>query len=85
MSLSMQIWINGFTDWQKFTILQNQRQRNIIKSDKNAPTHHNYYTSKKWNNSASYNLCLDSGILGVEGCVEMIKAAIELKKKMKAW
>ena len=38
VSLSMQIWINGFTDWQKFTILQNQRQRNrLSKAIKNAP------------------------------------------------
>lgn len=57
----------------------------IIKSDKKRASYYNYYTSKKWGDSASYNLCLDSGVLGVEGCVEMIKAAIELKKKTKAW
>ena len=57
----------------------------IVKSDKKRASYYNYYTSKKWGDASSYNLCLDSGILGVEGCVEMIKAAIELRKKTVEW
>ena len=57
----------------------------IVKSDKKRASYYNYYTSKKWGDASSYNLCLDSGILGVEGCVEMIKTAIELRKKTVAW
>ena len=68
-----------------YNLTESAAKEQIIKSDKKRSSYYNYYTSKKWGDSASYNLCLDSGILGVEGCVEMIKAAIELKKKMKAW
>ena len=32
----------------------------------------NYYTSKKWGDSNSYHLTLDSGKLGIDGCVDMI-------------
>ena len=64
-----------------YNLTESAAKEQIIKSDKKRSSYYNYYTSKKWGDSASYNLCLDSGILGVEGCVEMIKAAIELKKK----
>ena len=52
----------------------------IQKTDKQRASYYNYYTSKKWGDAASYNLSLDSGILGITGCVEMIKNALELKK-----
>ena len=44
----------------------------IIKQDKQRASYYNYYTSKKWGDSKSYDLCLDSGKLGLDGCVEMI-------------
>lgn len=55
----------------------------IQKTDKQRGSYYNYYTSKKWGDADSYHLCLDSGILGIEGCVEMILKAIEVKDKAK--
>lgn len=42
------------------------------KNDKQRASYYNYYTSKRWGDAKSYNLCLDSGMLGIDGCVEMI-------------
>lgn len=33
---------------------------------------HKYFTGEQWGQAEGYELCLDSGILGVDGCVEMI-------------
>lgn len=44
----------------------------ITKTDKQRASYYNYYTSKKWGDSASYDLTLDSGKLGIDGCVAMI-------------
>ena len=44
----------------------------IVKQDKQRASYYNYYTSKKWGDSRSYDLCLDSSKLGIEGCVDMI-------------
>lgn len=44
----------------------------IIKTDKHRSSYYNYYTSKKWGSSSSYDLTLDSSKLGIDGCVEMI-------------
>ena len=51
------------------------------KTDKRRASYYNYYTSKKWGDAASYNLSLDSGVLGIDGCVQMIKKAIEIKEE----
>lgn len=56
-----------------------QAKDRILKTDKQRSSYYNYYTSKKWGDANSYHLCLDSGILGIEGCVEMILKAIDVK------
>lgn len=53
----------------------------IHKTDKKRASYYNYYSSKKWGDSRSYNLCLDSGQLGLEGCTEMILTYMDLKAK----
>lgn len=53
----------------------------MIKTDKRRSSYYNYYSSKKWGSSKSYDLCINSSILGYEGTVEVIKAFIEQKKK----
>ena len=55
----------------------------IQKKDKQRASYYNYYTSKKWGDSRSYHLTLDSSVLGIDGCVDMILACREkmLEKK----
>ncbi|MDD3218466.1 MAG: cytidylate kinase-like family protein [Lachnospiraceae bacterium] len=52
----------------------------IVKTDKKRASYYNYYTSKKWGEAASYNLCLDSSTFGIEGTVEMIMDAVQRKE-----
>ena len=42
------------------------------KNDKQRASYYNYYTSKKWGEAKGYHLSLDSGKLGIDGCVDMI-------------
>lgn len=53
----------------------------IIKTDKKRAGYYNYYSNKKWGDSESYDFCLNSSILGIDGAVDAIKALIELKEK----
>lgn len=53
----------------------------ISKNDKQRASYYNYYTSKKWGDAKGYDLCLNSALLGVDGCVEIIKRMIEIKSK----
>ena len=45
--------------------------------DKKRKAHYEYYTSRKWGKAFYYDLCLDSGILGIENCVSTIVSLAE--------
>lgn len=48
-----------------------------IKKDKQRQSYYNYYSSKKWGRADSYDLCINSGVLGVEGTAKLIIQYIE--------
>ena len=56
------------------------RRDRIRKNDKSRSSYYNYYTSRDWGAANSYNLCLDSGMLGFDGCIAVIKEAVKLKE-----
>ena len=49
----------------------------INKMDKQRASYYNYYTSKKWGAVSSYDYCLDSSILGLEGTVELVRYILD--------
>ena len=59
---------------KKMDMSVNKARDLIQKNDKRRASYYNYYTSKKWGDSRGYDLTLDSGRIGVEGCVDMILA-----------
>ena len=42
------------------------------KRDKQRQSYYNYYSDKKWGRADSYDLCIDSGKLGIDGTVDLI-------------
>ena len=42
------------------------------KQDKQRASYYNYYTCKKWGDSKSYDLCLNTSKLSTDDCVKMI-------------
>ncbi|MCR4956317.1 MAG: cytidylate kinase-like family protein [Lachnospiraceae bacterium] len=53
------------------------------KINKKRSNYYNYYTGKRWGDSRSYDLCLSSSDLGIDGCVDLILEYIRLKEKFK--
>lgn len=52
----------------------------IVKTDKKRASYYNYYTNKRWSDAESYDVCLDSSMLGIDGTAEAIKHLVELKE-----
>lgn len=52
----------------------------LKKRDKARANHYKYYTDQDWGAVSNYDLSLNSGVLGVEGCVKVIKNVLELTK-----
>ena len=55
----------------------------IIKTDKKRSSYYNYYSSNKWGDAKSYDLCLNSSYLGIDGSVDLIKKVIAMKESEK--
>ena len=52
--------------------------KHIRVEDKRRAAYYHYYTSEEWRDAAGYDLCLDSGALGEDGCVERIMQVLPL-------
>lgn len=53
----------------------------IIKTDKKRSSYYNYYSNKRWGDVDSYDMCLNSSMLGIEGTAEAIEKLVELKER----
>ena len=58
----------------------NKEIEKIMKNtDKQRSEYYNYYTGKKWADMNNYDLILDSGVLGIDTCVDVIAAYAEIR------
>lgn len=53
----------------------------IQKTDKNRAGYYSYYSSKKWGDPDSYDICLSSSLLGIEGTVQALENIINIYRK----
>ena len=51
----------------------------MVKTDKKRASYYNYYSNKRWGDSKSYDLCINSSKVGMDGAVQLIKAFAEAK------
>ncbi len=58
---------------------KDQMQELLEKSDSKRENYYNYFTYKQWGAAASYDVCLNSSLLGIEGCVKVISDIIRSK------
>ena len=61
-------------------ITKEQAQKEIETEDSKRYEFHKYYTDEIWGASKGYELCLDEGILGIDGCVEMMLDYLKIRK-----
>ncbi len=47
-------------------------ERRLKEKDKRRAAYHRFYTDMKWGHAQNYQLCLDSGTLGIDTCVEIL-------------
>ena len=62
---------------EKYNLSESKAKDMIIKKDKQRQSYYNYYSSKKWGRADSYDLCINSSLLGIDGTVKLIIQAIE--------
>lgn len=53
----------------------------VKKTDKRRSSFYDYYSNKRWGKIHTYDMCLDSSVFGIDGCVDLILKAIETKER----
>ena len=55
----------------------------LVKTDKKRANYYNFQSEKQWGVASSYNLCIESSEVGIDGAVDLIMDYINYKKKAK--
>ncbi len=67
---------------RELDITDNKAKDIINKNDKKRASYYNYYTNKEWGAANSYDLCINSAKLGVNGAVKVILDYIKLRNSI---
>ncbi len=59
---------------------EKEMKKYIEKTDKFRGDFYRYHTGHEWADARNYDLCLNSGKLGYQKCVEEIESALEILK-----
>lgn len=57
---------------KEYQLPDDKIQDMLVKTDKKRASYYNFQSEKKWGMAASYNLCLDTSILGIDGAVKLL-------------
>ena len=66
----------------KYEVSEKDARDMILKKDKQRASYYNYYSTKKWGKAETYNLCVDSTVLGRDGTVELLYQFVMDYEKM---
>lgn len=64
---------------ERNSMTESEMKKFIAKTDKYRSEYYKHYTGREWTDARNYDLCLNSGKLGFEKCVEEIKAYIKVR------
>ncbi|MBQ3504245.1 MAG: cytidylate kinase-like family protein [Oscillospiraceae bacterium] len=53
----------------------------LAEKDKRRRVNYQHYTGRTWGLAQNYDLCLDTGVLGIEQCVDIVVSIVENSKK----
>ena len=57
---------------KRMDVTENKAKDLVLKNDKQRASYYNYYTSKKWGDTASYDLTINTSKISVDNAVDLI-------------
>ena len=61
-----------------YDIPEEKAEDTIRKADRRRASYYSYYATGTWGDVANYDMCVDTGDIGVEGAVELMAKFVEL-------
>lgn len=75
----LKVFIHADMDFRAKRIVEVYGERDISPEqrlkdkDKRRAAYHRFYTNRKWGHAQNYHITLDSGVIGLDACVDIIK------------
>lgn len=79
----LKVFIHADMDFRADRIVREYGEREespkqrLKDKDKRRAAYHRFYTDMKWGHAQNYHMCLNSGVLGIEKCAEIISDIYE--------
>lgn len=64
-----------------YGVEEQKAEETVRKADKQRASYYNYYATADWGDVNNYDLCVDTGKLGIDGTVELLVNYIALREK----
>lgn len=61
---------------KRYNVSSDEAKKKILAGDENRASYYNYFSAKTWGHAASYHLCINSSVLGIEGTTAFIKSFV---------
>jgi cytidylate kinase len=62
-----------------YNVGTSEAERQILRADRKRRSYYEHYTDREWGVASTYHLSLDSGEIGIAGCVSMIEAYLGVR------
>lgn len=62
---------------EKYKLSDKDARDMILKKDKQRASYYNYYSTQKWGKADTYDLCINSSVLGLDGTAELLYQFVE--------
>ena len=56
-------------------------EQRLAEKDKRRRVNYHHYTGRTWGQAQNYDICLDTGILGIDQCADIVVGIVENSKK----
>ncbi len=82
------VFVHANTDFraariaEEYKVSEAKAKDMLVKTDKKRASYYNFQSEKKWGAASSYNLCVESSSLGIDGSVELIMDYIRYRKNV---
>ena len=64
---------------ERYSLDEDQAKKLIREVDKDRSSFYRYYTDQIWGEAGNYDLCIDSGRIGVDGAVQVIITCLKAR------
>ncbi|MGN1020466.1 MAG: AAA family ATPase [Aristaeellaceae bacterium] len=68
---------------QRYGVNPEKAEEAVRRADKQRASYYNYYATATWGDVNNYDLCVDTGKLGIDGTVELLERYIAMREALR--